>query len=369
MQKIKILLVGYGTNLGGIETYLYNLVKNADKNKFEFSFLVFDYGKKVCFEDELHSEGIKFFKITQRTINYKKFLRDLKNVYINNEFDYIHFNLMDFSCYERITYAYKYSNAKLIIHSHNGSNNYFKSMHLRTRFLNYIGKKKIRKINYLKVSCGNKAGQFMFNSNDYIIFNNGIDIDKFCYDEFNRRKIRNELNIKQDEIVYGLVAAFNKVKNHTFLIEIFNHLLKLNNNCKLLLIGEGIEKNNIIKLIDNLNIKDKVILTGKRNDVNEILSAIDCYVMPSISEGLSISLVEAQVNGLKCYTSDGVDKNSNITGNVEFLSLKKTPKEWAEYIYKSNNKRDKDVLNKIPDEFNSEKSYQKVFEFYQNNLK
>ena len=56
MNKIKILLTGMSDNLGGIETYIYNLYKNADKEKFEFSFLVFDYWKKVCYEKELEKK-------------------------------------------------------------------------------------------------------------------------------------------------------------------------------------------------------------------------------------------------------------------------------------------------------------------------
>ena len=110
----------------------------------------------------------------------------------------------------------------------------------------------------------------------------------------------------------------------------------------------------------------KVIFLGKKVDANKYYSAMDIYIMPSISEGLSIALCEAQVNGLKCYTSDGVDKQSNISGNVEFLSLSQSPKEWAEHILKSNNSRDENVLEKIPEEFDAKKSYKKIYKFYGN---
>ena len=239
MNKIKILLTGMSDNLGGIETYIYNLYKNADKEKFEFSFLVFDYGKKVCYEKELEKKGVKFYKITPRTKNYFKFLKDLKEVYKNNKFDYIHFNLMDFSCFERITYANKYSKAKIIIHSHCGSSNYLKGNHLRTAILNKLGKYKIRKIPYIRAACGKQAGEYMFGLEEYLIFNNGIDLEKFKYNQASRQQIRSGLNIKNDTIVIGLIAAFLPVKNHSFLIEIFSEIIKQKKNYKLFLIGIG----------------------------------------------------------------------------------------------------------------------------------
>lgn len=369
MNKIKILLTGMSDNLGGIETYIYNLYKNADKEKFEFSFLVFDYGKKVCYEKELEKKGVKFYKITPRTKNYFKFLKDLKEVYKNNKFDYIHFNLMDFSCFERITYANKYSKAKIIIHSHCGSSNYLKGNHLRTAILNKLGKYKIRKIPYIRAACGKQAGEYMFGLEEYLIFNNGIDLEKFKYNQASRQQIRSGLNIKNDTIVIGLIAAFLPVKNHSFLIEIFSEIIKQKKNYKLVLIGIGPTQDKIKHKVKELNIEEKVLFLGKRTDVDKIYSALDIYLMPSISEGLSISLLEAQVNGLKCYTSSEVDKNSNITGNVEFISLKNTAKEWANIIINSNNKRDKDVVKKVSEEYNAKKSYEKLFNYYIENKK
>ena len=173
-----------------------------------------------------------------------------------------------------------------------------------------------------------------------------------------------QLNINKAVVVLGIVARMNEPKNHNFLIDIFQEYIKLNKNSKLLLIGDGYLREKIEEKIEKLALSDKVLLLGDRTDVNKLYSAIDIYVMPSLYEGLSISLCEAQVNGLRCYTSTRVDTNSNITNNVEFLSLKKSAKEWAEHIFKNDNTRDKDVINKIPDEFNDKKSYNKLFEYY-----
>ena len=101
----------------------------------------------------------------------------LKNVYKNNKFDYIHFNIMDFSCFERILYAHRYSNAKLIVHSH--SSGFFRKSSFITKALHNIGKIRLKHINYLKVACGEQAGKFMFGINKFDVLYNGIDFKKF----------------------------------------------------------------------------------------------------------------------------------------------------------------------------------------------
>lgn len=368
MKKIKILYEGLSANMGGIETYIYNLYKNMDKDKYEIAFMV-DKGLKIAFYEEYKRDGIKFFEVENRKNNYFKYLKDMKSIYENNDFDFIHINIMSYSLFERITYACKYSSAKVILHCHNGG--YSKnSKYKRTIFLDKLGRLFVKKYSdkLLKVACGEKAGKFGFNNNKFLIFNNGVDIDKFKYSEKSREKFRLDCKIKDNETVFGLVAMFNDPKNHSFLIDIFNEYLKLNNNAKLLLIGEGYLKESIENKVKDLNLSDKVLFLGKQTNVNEWLSAMDIYIMPSLYEGLSISLVEAQVNGLKCFTSNAVDRNSNVTGNVEFLPLEKGAKYWANYMSNYEVSRDYNVKNKIPKEFNANESNKEVYLFYENNL-
>lgn len=361
MEKIKILYEGLSGNLGGIETFVYNLCNNIDNNKFEVSIML-DKNVQFPLKQELENKGCKFFFITNRKENYSKYLEELKKLYINNNFDIIHINIMSYSVYERITYACKYSHAKVIVHSHNAG---YKKGYYRTRILHKIGKWKIRNCSFIKIACGEEAGKYMFGKDKFTIFNNGIDYDKFRFSIKNRKSIRTQLNLKNDEICLGLVASFSPVKNHKFLIDIIYELNKLNKKIKLILIGVGQLQESIQKKVEELSLTEKVIFLGKKIDANKYYSAMDVYIMPSISEGLSIALCEAQINGLKCYTSDGVDKQSNISGNVEFLSLSKQPKEWAEHILNSNNSRDENVLEKIPEEFDAKNSYLKIYKFYE----
>ena len=89
MSKIKILFEGLSNNVGGIETYIYNLYKNIDKEKFEINFLV-EKGINIAFEKEYKMDNIKFFEVEDRKKNYFRYLKELKEIYINNKFDFIH---------------------------------------------------------------------------------------------------------------------------------------------------------------------------------------------------------------------------------------------------------------------------------------
>ena len=363
MKKIKILITGISQNLGGIETFVYNLYKSLDKQKYEISFLV-DKNLKVVYYDEYKKDGCKFFYTENRKKNYFKYLSGLKEIYTKNQFDIIHINVVSYSLFERILYACKYSNAKVIVHSHHAG---YKEGYLKTRFNHIIGKNFVKNKKIYKIACGEKAGKYTFGNDKFIIVNNGIDFDKFAFSSKNRKDIRKEFGILDDTKLIGMVGTFSQIKNHTFLIEIFKEYNKANSNSKLLLVGEGPLKSNVEEKVKEYGLENSVIFAGRRDDVYKIYSALDLYIMPSIAEGLSIAICEAQINGLKCYTSTAVDKDSNISGNVQFLSLDKSAKYWAEQMIKGD-ERDENVLNKIPDKFNLKKSCESICDCYESIL-
>jgi len=203
----------------------------------------------------------------------------------------------------------------------------------------------------------------MFGNEPYTIINNGIDFDGYHYSESSRRRIREELDIPSDCTLLCHVGTFYPVKNHSFLIDIFYEYTKLNPNAMLLLVGDGHLKNTIKDKITRLGIAEKVIFAGVRNDMNSIYSASDIYVMPSFSEGISMSLCEAQINGLKCYTSENVDEGSNISGNVDFISLSESAQSWANIIY-NNSHWDENVTEKISNKFTLNNSANELFKYY-----
>ena len=85
-----------------------------------------------------------------------------------------------------------------------------------------------------------------------------------------------------------------------------------------------------IKLLYRLKIEDKVIFTGVRGDIPELLQAIDLIIFPSFHEGLPVTMIEAQAAGVPCLISDTITKEVIITDLVKQVSIKKDAKIWAE---------------------------------------
>lgn len=377
MKKIRILFEGLSENTGGIENWVYNLYKYIDKEKYEICFLI-DKNLHIAYQDIYEKDGCKIFKVENRKRNYLKYLKNLKQIYKNNNFDIIHINMMGYSIFERITYACKYSKAKVIVHCH--TNGYPKNCsYKKTMFLDKVGRIFVKKYNNKinKIACTENAGKFAFKDEKFYTILNGIDVDAFQFSEEKREQMRKKLNIDKNTMVWGVVAMFNNPKNHTFLIDVFKEYLDINKNAKLVLVGDGYLKHQIEMKVNDLNIGKHVLFLGKRDDVNEILSAIDLYIMPSLYEGLSLSLCEAQANGLTCITSTNVDIKSNITGNVHFINLNKSAKQWAKFINEiiinnldeDNFYRDINVNEKIPSEFKYKNVYNNVLKLYDKILK
>ena len=156
--------------------------------------------------------------------------------------------------------------------------------------------------------------------------NNAIDISKYSYKEEVRQAVRKQLKIKE-EILIGHVGRFEYQKNHDFLIEVFGKVCQMKKNVRLLLIGEGELKDTIYQKAVSLGVANKVIFMGFQENVGKWLQAMDIFAFPSHFEGLSISAIEAQASGLPCIMSDQISAETDITGNVRFVSL--DVEKWA----------------------------------------
>ena len=179
--------------------------------------------------------------------------------------------------------------------------------------------------------CSKEAGEWLFRKKDYVVINNAIEIEKFKYNNEIRNKYRKQNGIK-DEVVIGHKGCLNKQKNQEFLLEVFNEIHKNNKKTKLMLVGAGALFDTINNKVRELKLEDDVLLLGSRSDANNFYQAMDIFVFPSIYEGLGISLVEAQTSGLKCFASDRVPREVDVTGTVEFYSLNLAKEVWAEKI-------------------------------------
>lgn len=173
----------------------------------------------------------------------------------------------------------------------------------------------------------------MFGISNTIVINNGIDFDKYKpLSDRLESKLRLETGLKESDYVVGHIGRFSTVKNHKFLINVFNELVYRKENAKLLLVGTGILEKEVRNQIHSLGLENKVVILSHRTDVCNLLQLCDIFLFPSIYEGLGIALVEAQASGLKCVVSDSINHAAILTSKTIPISLKKTEKEWVDIM-------------------------------------
>lgn len=177
------------------------------------------------------------------------------------------------------------------------------------------------------LACGEAAaisgwGRAAVKKGKVTILPNAIDPERFKFNEDARHNIRTQYGIANDDFVIGHVGRFYPQKNHAFLIDVFDEVHKQNPKAKLLLLGDGPLQEKIREKVVTLNLADTVIFAGLQKDSAPFYSAMDAFAFPSLWEGLPLTLVEAQCNGLQCVVGEKVTKETAVTKNIHFLSTK-----------------------------------------------
>ena len=335
----RILQVVRRMNYGGLETLIMNLYRNMDRTEFQFDFIVDKEGE---YDAEIKKMGGKIFYIPYITDIGEKKLRDFfRN---HREYKIVHSHLDQVSGII-MKAAYLEQVPIRISHSHNTSNsNNFLGKIYKAYLQSMIGK-------YANTlfACSENAAKWLFKKRhkEAYIVNNGIEIQKFKFSDENRQEIRKSLDIKDDEEIWGHIGRFSKQKNHTFLIDIFYEYQKIYPNTKLLLIGAGELKTKIEKKVKQLGINKKVKFIGTVENPEKYYSAFDLMIFPSLYEGLSLVMVEAQVAGVPIFASSNIDHVTDITNTLHYLSLGITAREWAMHIIENKDKRNVRNINKV----------------------
>ncbi|CAH2716775.1 Putative glycosyltransferase EpsF [Neobacillus rhizosphaerae] len=336
---IRILHYGLSTNTGGIETYLYKIWNNIDKSEFHFDFIDTNL-ENPCFYDEFTKMGSKFYKITHRNISISKNKRDLHELFENESFDIVHCHLNTLSYIEPVKVALKHG-CKVIVHSRSAG----AANSLVTNLLHHYHSLILQKNKIKMVAVSKLAGDWLFGKKaNFQVINNGIDINKFKFSSTGREKVRKELGI-EDKFVVGNIGAFLPAKNHGFMIEIFNELVKKNSKAILLLIGTGSLKEKIIDLVREKNLQDKIMFLGTRTDISNVLSAMDYFLFPSLYEGFPNAVLEAQTSGLQCAISDVITEEVVVSHNCKRISLQLSPAGWADTILRQVDNQDRSVFS------------------------
>jgi len=328
-------------NRRGAETFIMNVYRKIDRTQVQFDFLVYEE-QKQDFEDEILSLGGRVIhKTCPSGIMGFKSIRIIKDVLRDyGPYKAIHAQTLFNICYAMLASLY-FPPILRISHSHNTKNRVEVSFSVKC--YEWFSMRIIRKYTQIMCACGKEAGEFLFGSKfkeNGIILYNGIDLDLFCNKNINECNfIRHQYDL-DGTLVIGSVARFYQVKNHEYMIKIAASLKAKGIKFKMLLVGEGELKESIIKQINDNNLKNEVICTGLRSDIQNLMHIFDVFLMPSYFEGNPVTLVEAQATGLPCVITDNITDNMDMgLGLIHKCKLSDSPEIWADAILESKTKR------------------------------
>lgn len=341
---------------GGTETFIMNMYRNLDKDKFQFDFIVHT-NKEGVFEKEIELLGGKIYRFPIKdNKNFTKYKKDLNKFFLNHkEYKIIHGAMPSIGyIYEKIA---KKNGIKVIIaHSHSASHD----RNIKGYIKNYTSKK-MKNYSTINLACSNKAGNYLFKNNYYEIIHNAIDLKKYRFNNDNRNKIKNSLNLT-DKIILGHVGRLSSEKNHIFLIKLMKILPK---NYVLLCVGSGKKERKLKQIVKKENLVDRIIFVGNINNVNDYYQAFDLFLLPSLYEGLPTVAIEAQISGLSCILSNNITKEVSLTNDMKFLPL--NVEVWKNQIIQTELSRKKIDETNFKD-YDITKEVKKLENIYENSL-
>ena len=332
----KILLLSLCSNFRGAEKLELDWIRNLYNNKdIKIDLLSPVKNTFIKYEDEIRRLNVNLYDLNVARGSFKNKVLYLVRLYKflkKNKYDVIHINYSAILTSFQVAFIAKMCKIKkIIVHSHT-----YYDMKIFNKILLKVLNPIYCKLFDVGLACSNSAIKTLFTpktiiKKDVKVLKNGIEINKYMFDEMIRNKYIKEFEL-ENKIIYGHIGGFAAVKNHSFLIDLFYEIQKKQENAVLLLIGEGALKQKIKEKVEKLNIEDKVIFLGFREDANYILNCMDVFLFPSINEGFGIALVEAQTNGLPVFCSYGIPIETKITDRFYYFDLKDDICKIAEKI-------------------------------------
>lgn len=334
-NPIRILQVVPSLNRSaGVARVVYNWNRFHDENRVHFDFLHHSSRNGVLlhnkrYDEELKAVGSEVFTVNYAADDLKRFIREVHEVFekVGANYDIVHCHMPN-SAFCVLREAELVGIEHRVLHSHlNNSSDKF--LHrLRNAPLNAIGKHYATDY----IACSDDAGRFLFGSRPFTVINNGIPLEQFAYDSESRKLLRSELGIKETDPVVGCVGRLVKQKNFPFAVRVFAKFHEAFPDAKMLILGDGDDREELEGIISSEHLSNVVILAGVREDINKLYSVMDVFFMPSLYEGLPVSAVEAQAAGLPCVYSDNVPRETDITGTGSFLSLDADIDKWTKTL-------------------------------------
>lgn len=310
----RVLVWGLSNNRAGTEAVINNYVTHIPNVAFDFLCYEEPRNYHHLFEGTNNSYYVIPVKIKHPIKNWFALRSFMKEH--GGEYRALWANLNDISNIDVLVQAKKCGIPRRIVHIHNaGLPKVFV-----TKLFSKLNFKKCLSLATDRWACSRAAGDFLFGNLPYRVIPNAVDAKGRSFDSNKRSKIRDDWELR-DRFVIGTVGRLADQKNQRMLIELMPKIISQRSDAALMLVGDGALRLELQSLASKLGVSDRVIFTGPQEDMQAYYSAFDVFAFPSFYEGLSLSLLEAQFNGLPCVVSDGVSHETFITSNILIAPL------------------------------------------------
>ena len=314
MDKVKVLHAIRQGKTGGGESHLIDLVEGLPEYVESFV-LSFTEGEMV---DHFREKGVPVFVIPSLRGFDTKVWGEVQKLIAKLNVDFVHAH--GTRAATNLFWPTRKQKLKMIYTVHGWSfhqdqpwlvrNIRITSERLITRLAKYV----------INVSEANKiTGQKHFNLDNAVVIENGVNTSNFDPNK-SYNNIRGEFNIPDETFLIGYIARITKQKDPFTFLKSIKVLKEKLNNFKVLMIGSGELKEQSEAMIDELGLRDVIISQDFRQDVPHLLAAVDVFCLPSLWEGLSLSLLEAMsmAKGIVATPTDGTREliEDGVNGSI-----------------------------------------------------
>ena len=324
-RKIRVLECIRQGKIGGGESHLLSLTGHLDRTRFEPIVLSFTDGPMM---DQLRQMGVETRLIhTEKPFDVRVWRR-VRRLLSDERIDVVHAH--GTRAASNVLWAARSLGIPVIYTVHGWS--FHRDQHPLVRGFRIRGERWLTKRSAVNISVSasnQQTGKEVIPGFESIVVNNGIDAKKFDPDR-EYKDVRAELGIRKDKVVVLFIARFTSHKQPLTLIRAFDLASEKTTGIHLLMVGDGDEKEEGMRLVKELELEDRVSFQAFRQDVPDVLAAADIFVLPSLWEGLPIGLLEAmamrravigtRVDGTREVLQDGVNGLMVEPGDVDALS-------------------------------------------------
>lgn len=328
---IRVAIVAGKVDTGGKKNLIMEYYRHVNRTELQFDFIC-DADSQAIPTEEIERLGGRVYTIAPYQ-NIIKNMLDMRKLFKDNKYPIVHaynstMNLFPMFVAKRCGIPVRISESLSMAHKGDWKTILKKILRPMSKwFANYY------------MSCGIDCGIWQFGEKMYTsgkidVFKTVVNTAANSYDSEMREKTRKEFGW-ENKYVVGHIGRFTAQKNSVHVIEIFAAVAKREPNAVLCLIGDGELKEVVLKAIRDFGVEKQVNYFGRREDIQKFYNAMDCFILPSLYEGLPVVGLEAECCGLPMFFSTEVTREANACELGHFIGLEETVDMWADEIIRA----------------------------------